>query len=81
MSESKHHRQLIVSSEALGFAVRIRGLRRAAVNFESIPDAELIRGFARLFTGSDGFVFFLCAANGDVIFDCKKDSRSRRRDF
>jgi hypothetical protein len=30
--------------------------------------AHLIRACARLFIGSDKFVFYLCAANGDVIF-------------
>ena len=29
---------------------------------------QLIRACARLFIGSDKFVFYLCAANGDVIF-------------
>jgi hypothetical protein len=30
--------------------------------------AQLIRACARLFIGSGKFVFYLCAANGDVIF-------------
>jgi hypothetical protein len=30
--------------------------------------AHLIRACARLFIGSGKFVFYLCAANGDVIF-------------
>jgi hypothetical protein len=80
MSESKHHQQMIVSSGGLDLPLTIRGLQRTAVNLESISDAGLIRGGARLYTGSDGFVFFLCAANEDVIFEAR-DSRSHRGTF
>jgi hypothetical protein len=38
------------------------------LRFMERASAHLIRACARLFIGSGKFVFYLCAANGDVIF-------------
>ena len=38
------------------------------LKFVGVFFAHLIRARARLFIGSGRFVFYLCAANGDVIF-------------